>query len=270
MTRLGIHHADHPALRGAAGDPPPSRPPGGLHVLARDQPQQAHRVGLSSVEIEIRRSRSQFHSVVDQLGHQPLGVGGIAPVHHRRGRAQIAFAHRHLAQFGNQPADPPDLVRHHRHSVLTGHSVVEHRGIEHPPSAASHSARHSDQLAHRVEHPIRAAARAQLVAPQSQNRGMERRLGQRQPCRGLPPHIGLQPPTRLTVRQALESLQHHHRSDHLARHRRTAPTRPEQILEQLVTEQPATMLGQQRIHRPRRHKMPAHRRRVQQHPILNR
>ena len=96
---------------------------------------------------------------------------------------------------------------------------------------------------------------------------MERLTGQRQPRRGLAPHICLQPSARRATRQAFDRLEHQHHRDHLAGHRRTAPTRREQLLEHPVREQTRTMLNQQRAHRTRRHQMPAHRRRVQKHTI---
>ena len=162
--------------------------------------------------------------------------------------------------------DPPYLDCQHRDGVLTGHRVVEHRGIQHAPAPARHRAAASDQLAHRVEYAVREVACAQLIAPQSQHRGMKRLTGQRQTRSSLPRHITRQTPACLPVRQALQRPEDHHRSDHLARHRQTAPTAPEQIGEQLVAKRPAAMLGQLRMHRPSRHKMPAHRRRVRQHP----
>ena len=161
-------------------------------------------------------------------------------------------------------ADPPDLVHEHRDGVLTGHSVIEHSRVQHPPVALRYRAALSDQLAHHPEHPIRITAGSQPVAPQRQHRVTERLISQRQTRSSLPRDISRQPPARLPIRQAFERLEHHHGRDHLARHRRTPPTRPEQISEQPVREQPAAMLSQERVHRAHAHQMPAQRPRIQQ------
>ncbi len=48
-----------------------------------------------------------------------------------------------------------------------------------------------------------------------------------------------------------QRLQHHHRGDHLTRDRRATPPGGEQIGEQRLGEQPAAVLGQEPLHRPR-------------------
>ena len=105
---------------------------------------------------------------------------------------------------------------------------------------------------------------AQTGAPVRQHRVMERLISQRQPRSSLPPDISPQTATRRTIRQAFERLEHHHHRDHLARHRRTPPTRPEQISEQPVRKQTTAMLSQKRVHRAHTHQMPAQRPRIQQ------
>ena len=66
---------------------------------------------------------------------------------------------------------------------------------------------------------------------------MEPLVIERQPGGHLPTQIGAQRLHRVAVRQAFQRLQHHHRGDLIGRHRRPAPTRAEQIGEQLVREQ---------------------------------
>ena len=263
MTRLGIHRRDHPPRRGAPSDPPPARAVAGLDVLARHQRQQRHRVALGVVKVEILCCADQLEGVVDELADEAFHVGGVAPVHHRAAGAQVAVPHPHLSQPFVQPADPPDLVHQHRDGVLTGHSVIKNRGIEHPPMALRCRPALSDQLAHHPEHPIRITARTQTIAPQRQHRVTERLISQRQTRSSLPPDICRQPPARLTIRQTLQRLEHHHGRDHLTRHRRTPPTRPEQISEQPVRKQTTAMLSQERVHRAHTHQMPAQRPRIQ-------
>jgi hypothetical protein len=67
-------------------------------------------------------------------------------------------------------------------------------------------------------------------------------------ARGLPPQIEGERVDRFAVRMSVKRLQHEHRVDYLARDRRTATPRREQVGEQLAREQPASMLGQQRKH----------------------
>ena len=81
---------------------------------------------------------------------------------------------------------------------------------------------------------------------------------------GLPADVGRQRRRGLPVRQALELFEHQRRGDHLSRDRRALTARREQIRKQLVGEDPAAVLGQEGLHRPGRHQMPAHRRGVQQ------
>src|SRR4029453_10060856 len=71
------------------------------------------------------------------------------------------------------------------------------------------------------------------------------------PGRVAPPHVKGVPVDRLPVREPAPPLQHHPRGHHRRRHR--TPTRSlEQILEQLVREQPIPLPGQEPVDRVRR------------------
>jgi hypothetical protein len=68
------------------------------------------------------------------------------------------------------------------------------------------------------------------------------------PRRVAPPHIEGVPLDRLPVREPIQTLQHHHRGHHRRRHRRPAPL-AEQIIEQLVGEQPVPFPRQEPLDR---------------------
>ncbi len=78
---------------------------------------------------------------------------------------------------------------------------------------------------------------------------MECLVGQRETRSCFPGNVGLQCPTRFTIRAALERLEHHHRRDHIGRHRRAPTVRREQIGEHLVGEQAVAVLSEERVHR---------------------
>ena len=78
---------------------------------------------------------------------------------------------------------------------------------------------------------------------------------QRQTSRGFPSYITAEPLYRFPVRDALQRLENHHRSDHRTRYRRATP-RAEQIGEHLIGKQTAAVLSQKPVHRTFRHQMP--------------
>lgn len=78
---------------------------------------------------------------------------------------------------------------------------------------------------------------------------MERLVGQRQTRSGLPGDVALQRPACLTIRAALEGLEHHHRRHHIGGDRWAATTAREQIGEHLVGEQAVAVLSKERVHR---------------------
>ncbi len=79
---------------------------------------------------------------------------------------------------------------------------------------------------------------------------------QRQTSRGFPSYITAEPLYRFPVRDALQRLENHHRSDHRTRYRRATPTTTEQIGEHLIGKQTAPVLSQEPVHRPFRNQMP--------------
>ena len=77
--------------------------------------------------------------------------------------------------------------------------------------------------------PRRSAAadpRRACGSPVHQHRGVEPLVVQAQPTGDLPGDVAPQRADRLPVRQALQGLQHHHRGDHLGRHRRVPAALP--------------------------------------------
>ena len=175
------------------------------------------------------------------------------------------------ARFGHDPADPTDRRDQLGHGVLGGDRVIEQRRVQRPAGLARQHPGRGDDLAHRLEDPLGPVAATQPRPPIGQHRVVEaRRSSIAQPGRHLPADPIAQRPRRLTIRQALERLQHHHRRDHISRDRRPTPTRGEQVGEQLVREQLAAMISQERLDAALRHQLAAQRRRVQQLPSSDR
>ncbi len=197
---------------------------------------------------ELERVRGHYNSV--RL-HE--GIGYVTPHDEHTGKGdQIRQARRdglqqadqrRRAHHRNQPLTCPHntslrtpLRADHRDRVLGRDRVIQHRGVQHPPRPPRQRPALSGHRAHRVEDPLGAPTGAQPLAPQRQHARVETLIVDAQPRRGLPAHITAQPLHGLTIRTALQRLQHHHYRDHRPRHRRTAP-QPEQILEQLNGKQ---------------------------------
>ena len=270
MPRPGVHRRDDPVLRDAAGDaPPPRNRRVRLDVLARHDAQQAHGVRRVAVEVQARHGAQGRQGVIDQRVHEVRPRARVGPVAVGLGPPGVVVVRGHRRRGGlrHQAAHPADLRADHRDGVLGRHGVLQQRRVQRPAGLPRQRAALIDHRPHRVEDQPRAVAAAQPRPPQHQHRVMERPLQQAQPRRGLPPQVALQALNRLPVRQALQGLQHQHRRHHRPRHRRAAPPRREQALEQLVGEQPQAVLGQEPIHRPLRHQLPAHRPDVQQPPV---
>ena len=110
-------------------------------------------------------------------------------------------------------------------------------------------------LPHGLEYPLRAIRGAQLVAPENQHRRVEALVVQSQagghlPGDGSPQHL-----TGLPIGEPFQSLQDHHRGDHVCWHRRPAAAGWEQVLEQRVREHSLAVLGQEGVHRTRLQKV---------------
>ena len=179
---------------------------------------------------------------------RPAGVvhvSGSMCSRRKRPGFDLAVGGELVAHLEGQPGDSLHRPQRRLGQQRAGRfdRVVEHCGVQDAPRAACHSAAQSDQVAHRVEDSVRASTFAQPVAPLRQHRGMKRLAGRQLQARS---------PTR----PALEHLQNHHRSDHLARRRRAAPPARNEIGEQLISKHTRTLLGQQRMHDPAGTKCP--------------
>jgi hypothetical protein len=264
VPAVGVDGGDHPVRGSARRDPPAPLAVARLDVLAGDQRQQADRFAGRAIELESVDSGEHDERVVDQSGHELLAGFVVVPGDAWLARIAVVMAgqleHRRL---GDEAADPADRRDQLGHRVLRGDRVIQHGRVQRPPHLAFEDPGRIDHRAHRVEDPLRPLADAQLVAPQREHRRVEPLIIERQTGRDLPTQIGPQRRDRVAVRQALQGLQHHRRGDHIRRHRRTTPTRREQIGEQLVGEHLTAMLSQEPIHRPGRHKMPDQRLRIQ-------
>ena len=97
---------------------------------------------------------------------------------------------------------------------------------------------------------------------------MKRSRGHRQPAGRLPPQIKRDRIHRLAVRQPVQRLQRDHRSHHIRRHARPAPTRREQIGEHFIGKQLLTIRRQERKNAARLQKMTRHRLRIQQLTLI--
>ncbi len=275
VTRLGIDGRDHPILSSAPSDPPLAGPVTGFDVLTSDQRQQSNRVGLSIGEHKpvIDQVLDRPHEsvrVLNKFGHQPVPVGGVVPITRRAATSKIVLTHVHTSDLGDQFADPTDLGDQHRDRVLAGDRIIEHRRVQHSTLLPDDDTALIDHLANDVEDPFRTVGVLDLAAPQHQHRRMERLISQRQPARRFPSDVRRESFHRLTIRHALQRLQHHHRRHNVSRHRRTATPRPEQIGEHLIRKQALTMLSQKRVDRTRPHEMATQRCGIQKLTISDR
>ena len=90
---------------------------------------------------------------------------------------------------------------------------------------------------------------AQARAPVGEDGEVEARVVEGEPAGDLPVDAGAQLSDRVTVRQALQGLEHHHRADEHRRDRGSAPPGGEQVREVLVFEQLVAVIGQERVDR---------------------
>jgi hypothetical protein len=81
MAGLGVDDRDHPLGGDLAGDPPASRPLTRLDVLAGDQRQQRHRLGLLLTQLQVGHRVEHGQGVVDQPRHQRLGGLRVIQAH---------------------------------------------------------------------------------------------------------------------------------------------------------------------------------------------
>ena len=272
VAGLGVDRRDHPVGGGAGGDAPLSGTVARLDVLAGDQGQQGHGVGLlvGELECEVLGRPHQLVGVVDQLEDETVDVGRILPVTGRTAAFEVVPADPHRPELGDEAAHPADLGDQYGHGVLALDGIVEDGGVQRPAGLGGDHPRGLDHRAHRVEDALGAIGGPQLVAPQDQHRGMERLVGQGQPGRRLPGDVGLQAAHGLMVRQSLEGLEDHDRGDDIGGHRGATTVGREQVGEQLVGEQRCSVLGQKGVYRALPEQVPAECRRIQQCAIRGR
>lgn len=83
----------------------------------------------------------------------------------------------------------------------------------------------------------------------------------------LPADPVLEGTGRIAVGQALKGLEHHHGGHYVGRHRRTAPTRREQVGEQLVGEELLPVIGEEALDAALRDEPTAKGSRIQQFTV---
>jgi len=139
---------------------------------------------------------------------------------------------------------------------LAGDGVLEDRRVQRPTLPPRQRPRLRDDLGHGFEDTVRPLARGEAFAPINQHRRMKRRLRQREPARCFPAQIKGDRLRCFPVGEVVQRLQHNDRRDHISRRRRAAKLGREQVLERVVREQIVPVLGEERIHRPDREKVP--------------
>ena len=257
MPGVGVDHRDHPVLGDPAGDPP--RPTARrrlvldpLDVLTGDQRQQRQRLSLLRIPLEVGKMTEQPVRISDQRIHDRGPGLHVVPGDRRLAGIVVLVRRTQLADHrggaGDVSADPTDRCDQLRHRVPGGDRIIEDGGVQRPPGPAGQHPGLGHHRPHRVEDPVRRRRRCQSPPPVGQRRGMKRTGLQRQPCRSLPPQVERHRLRRLPVGQTVQRRQHDHRCDHVRRDRRPPPTRPEQVREQLVTEQLPAVCGQKREH----------------------
>ena len=220
------------------GDAPRAVPVAGLDVLAGDQGQQADRVGLLGVELDVLDGVDDRQRVVDQPGDQRrLGVGVVPGAHRLARRVVVMSRHLHRGGFGDQSPDPADRRDQLGHGVLGGDRVIEQRRVQRPAASCPPTPRSRRSPRGPRRRSARGARLTQPGPPIGEHRVVDALVIERQTRRHLPADVVRNAAGRVTIRQALQGLQHHHRGDHIAGHRRPTPPRREQVREQLVGEQ---------------------------------
>jgi hypothetical protein len=217
--------------------------------LAGDQRQQRDRLSLLGLQLQVGDHRQQRQRVVDQPRHQRLlGVGVVPGAHWLAWTVVVVGGQLDLTGHSHQPADPADRRDQLGDGVLGGDRTGQDGGVQHPPAASGEHPGLLHDLTDRLEDPPGPRRRADAVAPVHQHRGMQPHVVQPQPAGDLPGDIAPQRADRLPVRQALQGLQHHHRGDHLGRHRPMPTTLTRHIGKQLRWEQLVAVLGEEGMH----------------------
>jgi len=156
-----------------------------------------------------------------QLGHHPVDVGWIVPRTWRLGTALIVLVSAELQRTRrrNQPTHDADLGRKLRQRALSSDRIIEQpwnraRGAGAWPARPSPSPR----LAPR-RRSAAAAPRCAVGSARGQHGRMEPGIVDGH-AGHLSGDVGAQLPGGVAVVQGFQCLQHHHRGDHIGRHRR--------------------------------------------------
>ncbi len=135
VAGLGVNGRNDPVLGGAASDALLVWPVARLDVLARDQREQRHGVGLLVAQHgagsdEVLGCPHQLVGVIDQLRHQAVAIGGIFPITRGPARLEVVLTDPHRSQCRDQPADPAGLADQHL-GLLRGPRLVVQLLCEH-------------------------------------------------------------------------------------------------------------------------------------------
>jgi hypothetical protein len=134
MARLGIDRGDDSVLGDLASDPPGARPLAWLDILAGDQRQQRHRLGLLGVQVDLGDRSKHHQRVAHQPRHQRLGGLRVIPGTAGLARPVIVVGGQpDPAGLRDQPPHPTDGRDQLGDGVLGGHRVLQERGIQYPP-----------------------------------------------------------------------------------------------------------------------------------------
>jgi hypothetical protein len=256
VAGLGVHGGDDPVRRHPLGDAPRALLLTGLDVLAGDERQQAHGVGLGLGELDAVHGGDDGPGVVHQSRHQGgLGLGVVPGAHRLAGGVVVMGRHRERCGFGDEAADPADGRDELGHGVLGGHGIVEQGGVQGSAPAPGQHAGGFDDLGHRLFDALGAGASVQAGAPVGEDGEVDPGMIQRQAGGHLPSDVAAQGIGGLAVGVAFELLEHHGRGDDLGRHRGSARSRWEQVGEGLVGKQLRPVIGQEGMHRAVRHQL---------------
>ncbi len=263
VAGLGIDRRDDPVLGHLAGDAP-----GPLvvlfDVLACHKGQEAEGgggvVARSHLLTCVEQGQGITHEPIDEIR---FGLG-VVPGDHRLARSLVVVGHESdLGRAGNGAPDTADRRDELGDRVLGGHGVVEEGRVERAARPAFQDTGGRHHVAHGVENAFGPLRGAQARPPIGEHAVVEALVVEGQPAGHLPADAVPQSRGRLTVREPLESLEHHDRSHHVGRDRGPATPRREEVGEHLVGEQLLAVVGQERLDRSFWHQLAAQSRSVE-------
>ena len=122
-----------------------------LHVLAGDEGEQPHCVGLFVAELHLLEGGDDGPGVAHEGGDEGgLGLGVVPGAHRLAGGVVVVGRHLHGGGLGHQPAHPTDGCHQLGHGVLGRHRVVEQCRVQRPAPAPRQHAGGADHLRHRL------------------------------------------------------------------------------------------------------------------------